>query len=312
MFIKVLGAAAGGGLPQWNCAGRNSIDARTGRDGLKAQTQASIAVSANGRDWVIVNAAPELRQQINDNPELHPQAEAAARNSPIAAVLLTNGDVDAVAGLLSLREGQPFNLYGSDRVLGILAANSIFNVLDPSKVRRIPFVLDEAFEIEGPDGPTGIVVEAFTVPGKVPLYLEDEAAGAAGGYGTKAGDTVGLRIGDKTSGAHFFYVAACARIDDRLAGRLQGAPLVFFDGTLFTDSEMIDQGLMPKSGTRMGHMNISGEDGSIAAFAPLGVARRIFIHINNSNPVHRPGSEARAAVEAAGWEVAFDGMRLEV
>ncbi len=312
MLIKVLGAAAGGGLPQWNCAGRNSADARLGRDGVKPQTQASIAVSANERDWVIVNAAPELRQQINDNPELHPRPEAGPRNSPIKAVLLTNGDVDAVAGLLSLREGQPFSLYGSDRVLGILAQNSIFNVLNPAKVRRIPFLLDTPFEIEGPDGPTGIVVEAFTVPGKVPLYLEDKAAGAAGGFGTKEGDTIGLRISDPVSGAHFFYVAACARIDNRLAKQLRGAPLVFFDGTLFTDNEMIDQGLMPKTGTRMGHMNISGEDGSIAAFEPLGVTRRIFIHVNNSNPVHHPGSKARAAVEAAGWEVAYDGMRLEV
>lgn len=312
MLIKVLGAAAGGGLPQWNCAGRNSVDARLGRDGLKPQTQASIAVSANERDWVIVNAAPELRQQINDNPELHPRSDAAARNSPIKAVLITNGDVDAVAGLLSLREGQPFNLYGSDRVLGILAQNSIFNVLDPAKVRRIPFVLDTPFEIEGPDGPAGIVVEAFTVPGKVPLYLEDETVGAAGGFGTKEGDTVGLRIADTDSGAHFFYVAACASLDERLAKRLRGAPLVFFDSTLFTDNEMIDQGLMPKTGTRMGHMNISGENGSIATFEPLGVGRRIFIHINNSNPVHRPGSDARVAVEAAGWEVAYDGMRVEV
>ena len=136
MLIKVLGSAAGGGFPQWNCNGRNSADLRQGVAGLKPRTQASVAVSANGREFVLLNASPDLRQQINDTKELHPPPTAVPRNSPIKAVVLTNADVDAIAGLLTLREGQPFNIYGSARVLDVLAGNSVFDVLDASLVKR--------------------------------------------------------------------------------------------------------------------------------------------------------------------------------
>jgi pyrroloquinoline quinone biosynthesis protein B len=310
MLIKVLGSAAGGGFPQWNCNGLNSADVRKGVAGLSPRTQASVAVSADGRQWILLNAAPDLRQQINDAPALHPDSDGGPRNSPIKAVVLTNGDVDAIAGLLSLREGQAFNVYGSERVLAILAANSIFNVLDAKLVKRIPVELETPFAVEGPSGPVGITVEAFAVPGKVALYLEDDKAGA--GFGTKEGDTVGLKVVDDQTGRHFFYVAGCAELDDKLRTRLQGAPLLFFDGTLYTNDEMIEQGLLNKTGERMGHMNMSGTDGSIAELAPLKIGRKIFIHINNSNPVLREGSPERAAVEGAGWEVSYDGMEVRV
>src|SRR4029078_2547076 len=129
MVIKVLGSAAGGGFPQWNCNGRNYADVRKGVAGLAARTQTSVAVRGEGRQWVLLNASPDLRQQINDTPALHPDLQGAARNSPIKAVVLTNGDVDAIAGLLTLREGQPFTIYGTARVLDVLASNSIFKVL---------------------------------------------------------------------------------------------------------------------------------------------------------------------------------------
>ncbi|MGH6866113.1 MAG: pyrroloquinoline quinone biosynthesis protein PqqB [Methyloceanibacter sp.] len=310
MFIKVLGSAAGGGLPQWNCNGRNSLDARKGAAGLAPRTQASVAVSADGRRWVLLNAAPDLRQQINDTPELHPRAEDGPRNSPIKAVVLTNGDVDAVAGLLCLREGQPFAIYGSARVLDILAENSIFDVLNPDLVERLPMPFGQSIAVMDPSGALGLTIEAFAVPGKIPLYLEDEEAGA--GFGTKEGDTVGLKITDASTGRHFFYVAGCAKIDDALRARLKNAPLLFFDGTLYTNDEMIAQGLLNKTGDRMGHMNMSGAEGSIEQLAPLGIRRKIFIHINNSNPVLREGSPERAAVEAAGWEVSYDGMEVRI
>src|SRR6476646_2202488 len=130
MLIKVLGSAAGGGFPKWNCNGRNSADLRKGVAGLRARTQASVAVSANRRDWALLNASPDLRQQINETPELQPATDKGPRNSRIKAVILTNGDVDALAGLLTLREAQAFTVYGSSRVLDVLAANSIFDVLD--------------------------------------------------------------------------------------------------------------------------------------------------------------------------------------
>ena len=193
MLIKVLGSAAGGGLPQWNCNGRNSADTRMGVAGLRARTQASVAVSANGSDWVVLNASPDLRQQINETPELQPATDKGPRNSPIKAVVLTNGDVDAIAGLLTLREAQPLTVYGSQRVLDVLASNSIFDVLDASLVTRSPMTLGRSFAVEGPQGPVGIEVEAFTVPGKVALYLEDTAK-AGEGFGTQEGDTLGLKV----------------------------------------------------------------------------------------------------------------------
>lgn len=310
MLIKVLGSAAGGGFPQWNCNGRNSADLRKGVAGLRARTQASVAVSANGRDWVLLNASPDLRQQINETPELQPAANKEPRNSPIKAVILTNGDVDALAGLLTLREAQPLTIYGSKRVLDVLASNSIFDVLDSSLVARKPMTLGTSFAVEGPEGPVGIDIEAFPVSGKVALYLEDAKAGES--LGTQDGDTIGLRVTEAGSGRHFFYVPNCAKLDAATAARLSGAPLLFFDGTLYTNDEMIVQGLMNKTGDRIGHMNISGPSGTIAAFADLGVERKIFIHINNSNPVLREDSPERKAVEASGWEVAYDGMAIGV
>lgn len=310
MLIKVLGSAAGGGFPQWNCNGRNSADVRRGVAGLTPRTQASVAVSADGSHWVLLNAAPDLRQQINDTPELHPAPDGGPRNSPIKAVVLTNGDVDALAGLLCLREGQPLTVYGSGRVLEVLASNSIFDVLDPALVKRITMELGRPFTVEGPSGPVGIRIEAFAVPGKIPLYLEDEEAGP--NFGAQEGDTVGLRVTETATGGHFFFIPGCARLDDELRARLKDAPLLFFDGTLYTNDEMIAQGLLNKTGERIGHMNMSGGDGSVEQLAPLNIGRKIFIHINNSNPVLREGSPQRAAVEGAGWEVAYDGMEVRV
>jgi len=308
MMIKVLGSAAGGGLPQWNCNGRNSADARKGVEGIAPRTQASVAVTADGAQWVLLNAAPDLRQQINDTPELHPAPDGGPRNSPIKAVALTNGDVDAVAGLLTLREGQPFTVYGTKRVLDVLASNSIFDVLDANVVKRAAMEYGEPFVVEGPWGPVGITIEAFGVPGKIPLYLEEAGAGA--GLGTQEGDTSGLKVTETATGRHFFFIPGCAKLDDALRARLKGAPLLFFDGTLYTNDEMIVQGLLAKTGRRMGHISASGPDGAIAAFAKLGVKRKIFIHINNSNPILLDDSAERAAVEKEGWEVAYDGMEV--
>jgi pyrroloquinoline quinone biosynthesis protein B len=310
MVIKVLGSAAGGGFPQWNCNGRNSADVRKGVAGLAPRTQTSVAVSAEGRQWVLLNASPDLRQQINDTRALHPDLQGGARNSPIKAVVLTNGDVDAIAGLLTLREGQPFTIYGTARVLDVLASNSIFKVLDPKLVKRVRMELNRPFAVEGPSGPVGIEIEAFPVPGKVALYLEDAAAGA--GLGTREGDTVGLKVTDSATRRYFVFIPGCARLDDALRARLKGASLVFFDGTLYTNDEMIAQGLLNKTGERIGHMNMSGHEGSLEQFAPLDIGRKIYIHINNSNPALRENSRERAAVEAAGWEVSYDGMEIRV
>ena len=309
MYVKVLGSAAGGGLPQWNCAGQNSTAARAGEAFIKPRTQSSLAVSSDGAQWLLLNASPDIRQQINACPELYPNPQEGPRNSPIRAVILTNGDVDHVAGLLTLREGHAFNLYAAQRVLSALSCNPIFNVLRSDLVARQVVTLDRQWDVDGPKGPLGLSVEMFAVPGKVALYLEDETAAD---YGSTVGDTVGLKVTQAETGASFYYVPGCARLDESLCQRLLGARLVFFDGTLFTNTEMLDQGLLPKTGERMGHMNMSGPDGSLVGFKDLNVARRIYIHINNSNPVLREDSAERAAVEAAGWEVAYDGMEIHL
>ena len=224
---------------------------------------------------------------------------------PIKAVALTNGDVDHVAGLLNLREAQPFGLYASRRVLDALKANTIFDILAPQVVARTELPVGAPIEIHGAGIDLGIAIEAFAAPGKIALYLEDAAAAD---FGTRTGDTLGLRIIETTSGKSFFYIPGCARLDEALVQRIRGASLVLFDGTLWSETEMIEKGLMVKTGSRMGHINMSGPEGSIAAFADLGVARKIFVHINNSNPVLDAGSRERAAAEAAGWEIGFDGI----
>jgi len=302
MIIKVLGSAAGGGFPQVNCNCRNCADVRAGRPGLRPRTQSSLAASRDGERWVLLNASPDLRQQIAATPELAPRADQGLRFSPIAAVVLTNGDVDHVAGLLSLREGLAFTLYASARVLQALAANSIFNVLNTATVPRIALALGQAVEM------AGLTVEAYPVPGKIALYLE--AAGPD--FGTREGDSIGLEVRDPASGAAFHYIPGCAAVDTALAARLAGTPLVLFDGTLYTDEEMIAQGLSDKTGSRMGHISMSGPHGSMAVFEALGVKRRIYVHMNNSNPVLREDSPERAHVERAGWEVAFDGMEIRL
>lgn len=308
MIIRILGSAAGGGFPQWNCNCRNCADVRVGKPGLSPRTQSSLAVSRNGREWILLNASPDLRQQINATPQLGSQPDGGLRNSPIKAVVLTNGDVDHIAGLINLREVEPLSIYGSKRVLDTLAANSIFNVLSGEVVYRHELPLGKTTPLFAAQGSLGLTVTPFDVPGKVALYLEDASQGP--GFGTQSGDTIGLEVADPQTGKSFFYIPGCAALDEPLRKRLAGAALVFFDGTLYCDDEMIVQGLLNKTGARMGHISISGDHGSIAAFADLGVARKVYVHINNSNPVLDDNSSEHAAVVAAGWQVGYDGMEI--
>lgn len=302
MRIIVLGAAAGGGFPQWNCNCGPCRRARSGDPLASPRTQSSLAVSADGGQWVLLNASPDLRQQMLATPALHPRE--GLRHSPIGAALLTNGDVDHVAGLINLREGHRFTLYASDDIHDVLRANSLFGVLNHELVERCRMPLDVAQPIMGGQGPTGLTIRMFPVPGKVALYLE----GAAPELAAVGGHTVGLEVSDGTSS--FFYIPGCAEVSEELAGRIAGAPLVFFDGTVWHDEEMRDAGVGTKTGRRMGHLPISGPDGSMAAFERLGIARKIYIHINNTNPILLEDSPQYAAVRAAGWEVARDGMEV--
>ncbi len=308
MIIKILGSGAGGGFPQWNCNGTHSAGVRAGNKGYRPRTQSSLAVSADGKNWVLLNASPDLRQQIAQTPQLQPNPSGPKRNSPIKAAVLTNADVDHIVGLIHLRERQPFSIYGSEQVMATLDANSIFEVCARDVVPRHRLELDKPAKLSGDGIDLGLTVIPFAVPGKIALFLEHGSE--TDNFGSRDGDTIGLEVRDDKTGKSFFYIPGCAEVDAPLAKRIKGAGLVFFDGTLFTDGEMIDQGLMQKTGHRMGHISMSGADGSIAAFTPLDVKRRIYVHINNSNPALDETSQARKTVEQAGWEVGYDGMEV--
>lgn len=305
----ILGAAAGGGFPQWNCNCEVCRLAWTGDPRVRARTQASIAVTAGSNGpasggtassdapFVLVNASPDLRQQIIATPALQPRG---LRKSPIAAVVLTGGEVDQTAGLLTLRERGPFGLYGTEGTLSTLAANSIFSVLAADVVRRHTICPGTSFGLPG-----GIEAELFLVPGKAPLYLEGDNPALE----AETDANVGIEL--RTQGARLVFIPGAAKLTPAIAARLAEADAVLFDGTLFSDDEMIAAGAGTKTGRRMGHMPVGGPDGTLAALAGL-ARRRILIHINNTNPILIDGSPQRRAVEAAGFEVAEDGMRIEL
>ncbi|MGH6915414.1 MAG: pyrroloquinoline quinone biosynthesis protein PqqB [Geminicoccales bacterium] len=297
MRIIVLGSAAGGGFPQWNSACPVGRRAWRSDPAARWRTQCSLAVSA-GERWVLLNASPDIRQQILATPALHPKAEP--RHSPIAAVVLTNGDIDHVAGLLTLRESQPLDLYATGAILDVLAANPIFDALNPAYVARHRMALGEAIEV------AGLTVLPFPVPGKVALYMErgEPVIGAEGE------ETIGLDV--RAGGRRFCFVPGCARVTDALRERFAGADLVLFDGTLWSDDEMVRSGTGAKTGARMGHISVSGPNGALAAFEGLAVGRKIFVHINNTNPLLLEDSPERAEALRAGWEVAHDGMEMRL
>ena len=248
---------------------------------------------------MLLNASPDIREQIAATPDLYPRREE--RDSPIAAVALTNGDVDHVAGLLSLRERQSFVLYATAEILAALSENRMFNVLDRDLVQRETIRLGRRFEML-----PGLAVELFAVSGKVPLWLEDTAADTHRDTGSTVGVTV--TVGDR----RVVYVPGCGGLNSSLRDHAEGADLLLFDGTLWRDDEMIEAGLGSKTGRRMGHMPMSGDDGSIAALADTPVERRVFVHINNTNPVLIEGSPERVQAEEAGWTIAHDGMEFSL
>ncbi|AQS88036.1 pyrroloquinoline quinone biosynthesis protein PqqB [Neoasaia chiangmaiensis NBRC 101099] len=292
----ILGSGAGGGFPQWNSAATGCRAAFTGD--APARTQTSLAVSADGRNWFVLNAAPDLRAQIIATPALHPRT--APRSTPIQGVLLTNGEIDAITGLLTLRERQALSLYATATTHAQLEANPIFGALDPALVPRKRLLPGQSLNLPNTDGtPSGLTVSPFDVPGKAPLYAENQPS--------QPGETIGLEI---TDGTHrLVFIPGCAHITPDVKNRVRHADIVFFDATLWQDDEMIRAGLSPKTGARMGHVSISGPGGVLAEL-PDAPAQRVLIHINNSNPILLPQTPERAIVEAAGWQVGQDGQRF--
>ena len=291
--VLVLGSAAGGGSPQWNCNSEVSKAVRSGTNGTSPRTQSSIVVTANNDEWFLFNASPDLGSQILNNSQMHPKK--GLRHSPISGVVLTNGDVDHVAGLLTLRERQNLSVYAHSRVHSVLKENSIFNVLNSDYVDRREMKMNVEFELKNKEGKgSGIFVEAFEVPGKIALWLEDESKGE--NFGTQEGDTIGLKISSAGKEKSFYYIPACAKMTSELSEKLKDSELVLFDGTLWKNDEMASSKVGEKTGQRMGHMNNSGSDGSMEAFKDLNVKKKIFININTTNPILLSNSNERKIV----------------
>lgn len=307
MRVRVLGSGAGGGFPQWNCNCENCREVRGGSRRARPRTQSSIAVSPDGIRWYVLNASPDIRQQIESFDRLH--ATGSPRGTPIQAVLLTNADIDHITGLLSLREFQPLCLYSTKQVQDwVLESNMVFRAirLFPSQCNWKTVITSGRHEIVGVDEKdSGLQYEAFAVPSKPPAYLMDLVS-------DWSEETIGYKITDASSGRSLAYVPGIKQVDPGMLAILGGCDCVFLDGTFWSDDELITLGIAQKTSLEIGHIPISGPGGSLATLAALQGVKRIYIHINNTNPILIEDSRERLAVEKAGWDVAFDGMDLEV
>jgi pyrroloquinoline quinone biosynthesis protein B len=305
MRLRVLGSAAGGGLPQWNCACPNCVEARlpagTGR--VRPRTQDALALEAAPGVWFLLNASPDVHRQIQQNPELEP---VSGRATPIHGVVLTNGDLDHTLGLFSLRESTPLVLHATESVRrGLVEGNTLFRTLQrfPGQSAWRRLVLDEPAELVGPgDRPTGVTVTPVALPGKVPKHLEGLAP-------PSPEDNVGLWIRDTRTGKLLVVATAVGAAGEYLA-RIDGADACLFDGTFWTSDELPRLGLGTARAEDMAHLPLGGDHGSLSTLAGLRVGRKIFTHVNNTNPILVEGSPERHAVEAAGWEVAADGLEI--
>ena len=305
MRVRVLGSAAGGGFPQWNCGCPNCREVRAGGPSVQARTQESVAVSADGEHWFLLNASPEVRAQIESFSALHPRR---ARHSPITGIAITNGDLDHCLGLLSLRESQRLNVYTTERVRhGFTENNVLYGTLQRFPGHTAWHALELGKERElflAGEQPSGLTLEAIPLPGQAPLHLKARLGEP------HPEDNIGLLIRDVKRGATLAYFPGCARVTPAVLAAASRADCLFFDGTFWSDDELIQLSLGERRATDMAHVPIGSAAGSLAAFASCPVPARWFIHINNTNPILREGSPERRLVREAGWQVAHDGLDL--
>jgi pyrroloquinoline quinone biosynthesis protein B len=264
-------------------------------------------VSADSLYWYVINASPDIRQQITAFEGLSPRA--IPRDTPMQAILLTNAELDHIAGLLSLRESQPLCFYSTQQVRDwVLELNVVFRAVCPPSSSRTWKIVSTAGEhplIGADEKDSGLRYAAFPVPAKPPAYLADVVS-------PENESTIGYKIIDTQSNRSLAYVPAIKYIDDTVAAILDGCDCFFFDGTCWSDDELMQQGLAQKTSLSMGHIPISGPEGSLTKLASLRTVRKIYTHLNNTNPLLNEDSPERRMVEEAGWEVAFDGMDFEV
>jgi pyrroloquinoline quinone biosynthesis protein B len=302
MRIRVLGAAAGGGFPQWNCNCHNCNGVRKGSIRAQARTQSSIAVSSDGVSWVLFNASPDLLAQIKSFPALQPAR--AIRDTGIRAVVLVDGQIDHTTGLLMLREGKPLEIWCTDMVReDLTTGNPLFNILGHYcgvDWHRVPTAPGSSFSV---DGIEHLSFTPVPLKSKAPPYSPHRD-------NPHQGDNIGMRITDLRSGKKLFYAPGLGEIEPHLEPLLQEADAVMVDGTFWTDDEMIRLGISDKRARDIGHLPQSGESGMINVLRPLKAERKILIHINNTNPILDEDSPERAELSRAGIEVAYDGLEV--
>jgi pyrroloquinoline quinone biosynthesis protein B len=302
MRVRVLGSAAGGGFPQWNCNCRNCDGVR--RQSVRAvpRTQSSIAVTGSGPGWVLFNASPDLLAQIKAFPELQPAR--ALRDTGIAAVMLIDAQIDHTTGLLMLREGNPLEIYCTDMVReDLTTGNPLFNILGHFcgvSWHRIPTAPGESFTV--PSVP-GLRFTAVPLKSKAPPYSPHRD-------NPHEGDNIGVRIEDTATGRNLFYAPGLGANEAHLAPYLENADCLMVDGTFWTDDEMLRLGISTKRARDIGHLPQSGEGGMISVLSKLTKPRKILIHINNTNPILDEDSPQRAELAVAGIEAAYDGMEV--
>ena len=312
MHVKILGSAAGGGFPQWNCACLNCRALRAGTFRGKARTQAQLAISADSERWFLLGASPDLRAQIEAAPELHPQAvDDATRQSPICGAVLLNADIDHVLGLLLLRELQPLSAYATLSVRRILTEdNSMFVMLQrvDGQLRWAEIAAGETFSLRTPlDEDSGLRCRALSLGRHYPAYVSRRRQAEL----IRHEASLGLIV-ESPSGKRLAYMPAVPQIDRVLLKEADSADVLLFDGSFWSDDELLHIQGNGQTAQEMGHVPVSSPTGSLAQLAHLKCPRKIYVHINNTNPMLDEASAEHREVRDRGWEIAEDGWQFEL
>jgi pyrroloquinoline quinone biosynthesis protein B len=304
--VKILGSAAGGGFPQWNCACVNCRRIREHTLRGSARTQVQVAVSSDDRSWYLLSASPDLPRQIEAFPKLHPTAQS--RETPIAAIVLPGADLDQVLGLILLRESQPLRVYATPSIRGLIMNNNIIFAMIKQQVTWVDLTPGTASELSSVAGaPSGISCLPFPLSGNYPHYVDAQLAASL----PAAEAVLGLCL-DAPGGPRLTYMPGAPSIEKSWLEKLETTDLLLFDGAFWTDDELIRIQGAGRTSRQMGHLPISGENGSLAQLAKLRRPRKVYIHVNNTNPVLDEDSPEYRRVRDAGWEVAQDGMEFEL
>ena len=302
MQIRILGSAAGGGFPQWNCNCAGCQATRRGERGVHQRTQSSLAVRGSSGEWFLVNASPDVRQQLE---RLRDRLSTSIRSSPIAGVLLSDAEIDHTAGLMILRESnEPLQIYGTDTVKQALTEGfSLLRVLkDYCGVKWS--VIEPGSVVNIATEESSLEIEAFLLTGTPPKYMRSSI--------TQGNWVIGFTFRDRLSGGVATYAPALAELTPSIIDRFESSDCILVDGTFWQDDELVRLGMSTRTALAMGHLPLSGEDGSLNRLSKLSPSRKIFTHINNTNPILIDNSPERRIVEAAGMEVGYDGLTIEL